>query len=127
MAAASCPAAATEVWNAAASATRSGPSIKAAERTRKTAAESRVISRPDEIRDGVTQGSGSGKSSGKLTELLQDAELVRYGPDHRAPFRFDAIRRMMAGGSLAERREAHQSTGHVEALRRSIRLCGTSD
>ena len=49
MAAASWPAAATEVWNAAASAMRSGPSIRAAARTRNTAAESKATSNPTEI------------------------------------------------------------------------------
>ena len=49
IAAASCPAAATEVRNAAASATRSGPNIRAAVRTRNTAAESRRTSNPGEM------------------------------------------------------------------------------
>jgi hypothetical protein len=51
MAAASCPAAATEVWNATARATKSGPNISAAVRTRNTAAARRATSTRGEVWD----------------------------------------------------------------------------
>ena len=44
MTAANCPVTATEVWNSAASSTRSGPSINQTVRTRNTAADSKTSS-----------------------------------------------------------------------------------
>src|SRR5215510_6951670 len=58
VAAANCPTMATEVWNAGAKATRSGPSIRTARLTRKTATQSRMSSTVgDAWRDAIVSSS----------------------------------------------------------------------
>src|SRR5262245_24470702 len=127
VAAANCPTMATEVWNACAKVTRSGPSISAERLTRKTATQSRMSSTAgDAWRDAM---SSSSSHDGLCMAPNAGAHLPPES-EARHEQRLEAVRcsALLAGPSAPGTKEGlvHEREGRVfiQSLQRSIILLG---